>query len=199
MGALRLKVGHSDFGKANGLFEDKWAPLWVVDFPMFERDDEEGRWNAVHHPFTAPKDGHEDLMDTDPGACIAKAYDMVLNGWELGGGSVRIHRADVQSKVFSALNISQEDAQIEVRLPAGRAAVRRPAARRPGLRPRPHRHDDDRRRVDPRRDRLPEDATRAGPADGRAERRSTRSSCASCTSACAARRSRRRRPERPQT
>jgi len=111
MGALRLKVGHSDFGKANGLFEDKWAPLWVVDFPMFERDDEENRWNAVHHPFTAPKDGHEDLMDTDPGACIAKAYDMVLNGWELGGGSVRIHRAEVQSKVFSALNISKEDAQ----------------------------------------------------------------------------------------
>jgi aspartyl-tRNA synthetase len=111
MGALRLKVGHSDFGKANGLFEDKWAPLWVVDFPMFERDDEENRWNAVHHPFTAPKDGHEDLMDSDPGACIAKAYDMVLNGWELGGGSVRIHRAEVQSKVFSALNISKEDAQ----------------------------------------------------------------------------------------
>ena len=111
MGALRLKVGHSDFGKANGLFEDKWAPLWVVDFPMFERDDDEGRWNAVHHPFTAPKDGHEDLMDTDPGACIAKAYDMVLNGWELGGGSVRIHRAEVQSKVFSALNINKEDAQ----------------------------------------------------------------------------------------
>jgi aspartyl-tRNA synthetase len=113
MGALRLKVGHSDFGKANGLFEDKWAPLWVVDFPMFERDDDEGRWNAVHHPFTAPKDGHEDLMDTDPGACIAKAYDMVLNGWELGGGSVRIHRAEVQSKVFSALNINKEDAQLK--------------------------------------------------------------------------------------
>jgi aspartyl-tRNA synthetase len=113
MGALRLKVGHSEFGKANGLFEDKWAPLWVVDFPMFERDDEDDRWNAVHHPFTAPKDGHEDLMDSDPGACIAKAYDMVLNGWELGGGSVRIHRADVQSKVFSALNISREDAQVK--------------------------------------------------------------------------------------
>jgi aspartyl-tRNA synthetase len=113
MGALRLKVGHSDFGKAGGLFEDKWAPLWVVDFPMFERDDDEGRWNAVHHPFTAPKDGHEDLMDTDPGACIAKAYDMVLNGWELGGGSVRIHRADVQSKVFSALNIGPEEAKIK--------------------------------------------------------------------------------------
>ena len=113
IGALRLKVGHSDFGKASGLFEDKWAPLWVVDFPMFERDDEENRWNAVHHPFTAPKDGHEDLMDSDPGACVAKAYDMVLNGWELGGGSVRIHRAEVQSKVFAALNITPDEAKVK--------------------------------------------------------------------------------------
>jgi len=113
IGALRLKVGHSEFGKKAGLFEDRWAPLWVVDFPMFEYDDESERWNAVHHPFTAPKDGHEDYMDTDPGKCIAKAYDMVLNGWELGGGSIRIHRADVQSKVFSALNISKEDAQVK--------------------------------------------------------------------------------------
>jgi len=113
IGALRVKVGHSDFGKKNGLFEDKWAPLWVVDFPMFEHDDEGDRWNAVHHPFTAPKDGHEDYMDTDPGKCIAKAYDMVLNGWELGGGSVRIHKAEVQSKVFSALKIGKEDAQVK--------------------------------------------------------------------------------------
>jgi aspartyl-tRNA synthetase len=67
----------------------------------------------VHHPFTAPKDGHENLMDSDPGACLAKAYDMVLNGWELGGGSVRIHRADVQSKVFRALAISAEDARLK--------------------------------------------------------------------------------------
>ncbi|MBC7468819.1 MAG: aspartate--tRNA ligase, partial [Ramlibacter sp.] len=111
IGALRLKVGHSEFAKAHGLFEDKWAPLWVVDFPMFEQNEEGGRWNAVHHPFTAPKDGHEDLMETDPGACISKAYDMVLNGWELGGGSVRIHKADVQSKVFAALNIGPEEAQ----------------------------------------------------------------------------------------
>jgi len=111
LGALRVKVGHSEFGRTNGLFEDKWAPLWVVDFPMFEHDDEGQRWNAVHHPFTAPKDGHEDLMDSDPGACIAKAYDMVLNGWELGGGSVRIHRADVQSKVFDALRIDPDEAQ----------------------------------------------------------------------------------------
>jgi aspartyl-tRNA synthetase len=113
IGALRLKVGHSDFGKANGLFEDKWAPLWVVDFPMFEHDEENNRWAAVHHPFTAPKDGHEDLMTSDPGKCIAKAYDMVLNGWELGGGSVRIHRAEVQAKVFAALNISEEDQRIK--------------------------------------------------------------------------------------
>ena len=109
IGALRLKVGHSDFAKQTGLFEDRWAPLWVVDFPMFEHDEEDNRWVAVHHPFTSPKDGHEDLMATAPGACIAKAYDMVLNGWELGGGSVRIHRADVQAKVFAALNISPED------------------------------------------------------------------------------------------
>jgi aspartyl-tRNA synthetase len=113
IGALRVKIGHSDFGKAQGLFEDRWAPLWVVDFPMFEYDDEGERWNAVHHPFTAPKDGHEDWMDSDPGRCIAKAYDMVLNGWELGGGSVRIHRAEVQSKVFSALNIGPEEAQLK--------------------------------------------------------------------------------------
>ncbi len=108
IGALRLKIGHSEFGKKSGLFEDRWAPLWVVDFPMFEHDEEEDRWVAVHHPFTSPKDGHEEFMATDPGKCIAKAYDMVLNGWELGGGSVRIHRADVQAKVFAALNITPE-------------------------------------------------------------------------------------------
>ena len=111
IGALRLKVGHSEFGKKTGLFTKGWKPLWVVDFPMFEHDEENNRWSAVHHPFTAPKDGHEDWMDTDPGRCIAKAYDMVLNGWELGGGSVRIHRADVQSKVFTALKIGTEEAQ----------------------------------------------------------------------------------------
>ncbi|MEO5607560.1 MAG: aspartate--tRNA ligase [Polaromonas sp.] len=113
IGALRLKVGHSAFGKKTGLFTTGWKPLWVVDFPMFEHDEENNRWSAVHHPFTAPKDGHEDWMDTDPGRCIAKAYDMVLNGWELGGGSVRIHRAEVQSKVFSALNIGAEEAQLK--------------------------------------------------------------------------------------
>jgi aspartyl-tRNA synthetase len=113
IGALRLKVGHSEFGKKTGLFEAGWRPLWVVDFPMFEFDEEGQRWSAVHHPFTAPKDGHEDFMDTDPGRCVAKAYDMVLNGWELGGGSVRIHRAEVQSKVFTALKIGPQEAQLK--------------------------------------------------------------------------------------
>jgi aspartyl-tRNA synthetase len=111
IGALRLKIGHSEFAKARGLFQPGWAPLWVVDFPMFEYDDEAARWNAVHHPFTAPKDGHEALMGSDPGRCIAKAYDMVLNGWELGGGSVRIHRAEVQSQVFAALGIGPDEAR----------------------------------------------------------------------------------------
>ncbi|WP_395058937.1 aspartate--tRNA ligase [Polaromonas sp.] len=111
MGALRLKVGLSPLGKKLGLFTAGWKPLWVVDFPMFEYDEGAQRWSAVHHPFTAPKDGHEDWMDTDPGKCISKAYDMVLNGWELGGGSVRIHRADVQNKVFTALKIGPEEAQ----------------------------------------------------------------------------------------
>jgi len=113
IGALRLRVGHSELAKKNGLFEDRWAPLWVVDFPMFEYDEEADRWTAVHHPFTAPKDGHEDWMVTAPEKCVAKGYDMVLNGWEIGGGSVRIHRADVQQKVFDALRISPEEAQLK--------------------------------------------------------------------------------------
>ena len=106
LGALRVKVGHD-----KGYAEQGWRPLWVVDFPMFEYDDEEKRWSAMHHPFTAPKDGHEDLLATDPGNAISKGYDMVLNGSEIGGGSVRIHRADVQAKVFKALGISDEEAK----------------------------------------------------------------------------------------
>lgn len=113
IGALRIKIGHSEFGKKNGLFENRWAPMWVVDFPMFEHDEENDRWAAVHHPFTAPKDGHEDWMVTAPEKCISKGYDMVLNGWEMGGGSVRIHRADVQQKVFDALKITPEEAQLK--------------------------------------------------------------------------------------
>jgi len=107
LGALRSKIGH----EKNHLDGRAWAPLWVVDFPMFEYDEENKRWTALHHPFTSPKDGHEDLLTTNPGAALSKAYDMVLNGWEVGGGSVRIHRQEVQSKVFDALNISKEEAQ----------------------------------------------------------------------------------------
>ncbi len=113
IGALRVKIGHSALGKSKGLMEGEWKPLWVVDFPMFEFDDDAQRWNAVHHPFTSPKDGHEDWLETDPGRCVAKAYDAVLNGIELGGGSVRIHREDVQSKVFRALKIDAEEAQLK--------------------------------------------------------------------------------------
>ncbi len=113
IGALRVKIGHSEFGKKNGLFEKSWRPLWVVDFPMFEYDEEAQRYTATHHPFTAPKDGHEDWMVTAPEKCISKGYDMVLNGWEMGGGSVRIHRADVQQKVFDALKITPEEAQLK--------------------------------------------------------------------------------------
>ena len=109
LGALRTKLGHEKKflnGKA-------WEPLWVVDFPMFEYDEEGKRWNACHHPFTSPKDGHDALMETDPGACMAKAYDLALNGWEIGGGSVRIHREEVQSRVFRALGIGEEEARLK--------------------------------------------------------------------------------------
>ncbi|MEP7182403.1 MAG: aspartate--tRNA ligase [Betaproteobacteria bacterium] len=104
LGALRAKVGHD-----RGFAVAGWHPLWVVDFPMFEYDDAAGTWAARHHPFTAPKDGHEELFVTDPARALAKAYDVVLNGWEIGGGSVRIHKSDVQAKVFAALRISPED------------------------------------------------------------------------------------------
>ncbi len=106
LGALRVKIGHEKGYARNG-----WEPLWVVDFPMFEYDEEEKHWNAMHHPFTSPKDGHEDLVASDPGKALAKAYDMVLNGSEIGGGSVRIHREEVQSKVFRALSIGPEEAR----------------------------------------------------------------------------------------
>ncbi|PLX77784.1 MAG: aspartate--tRNA ligase [Azoarcus sp.] len=109
LGALRTKLGHEK-GFVTG---EAWCPLWVVDFPMFEYDDESKRWTACHHPFTSPKDEHLDLLTTSPGECLAKAYDLALNGWEIGGGSVRIHRADVQARVFDALNIGPEEQQLK--------------------------------------------------------------------------------------
>ncbi|MBI2295652.1 MAG: aspartate--tRNA ligase [Betaproteobacteria bacterium] len=106
LGALREKIG-----RERGLGQPGWRPLWVLDFPMFVWDEEEKRWAAMHHPFTSPADGHEDLLDANPGAARAKAHDLVLNGWEIGGGSVRIHRQDVQQKVFRALGIGPDEAQ----------------------------------------------------------------------------------------
>jgi len=106
LGALLVKIGHE-----KGYAQSGWKPLWVVDFPMFEYDETEKHWNAMHHPFTAPKDGHEEVLTSDPGKALAKAYDMVLNGSEIGGGSVRIHREEVQSKVFRALSIGPEEAK----------------------------------------------------------------------------------------
>ncbi|MDY3116202.1 MAG: aspartate--tRNA ligase [Sutterella sp.] len=109
LGALRLKIGHSAFGKSTGLFTPGWQPLWVINFPMFEYSEEDQRWVSTHHPFTSPLDGHEDRLISDPEHAYAKAYDMVLNGWEIGGGSIRIHREDVQEKVFEALKIGPEE------------------------------------------------------------------------------------------
>ncbi|MEI7531737.1 MAG: aspartate--tRNA ligase [Betaproteobacteria bacterium] len=113
IGALRVRIGHSDWAKEKGLMQEGWKPLWVVDFPMFDYDEGDARWVACHHPFTSPKDEHLEFLETDPGRCLAKAYDMVLNGWELGGGSVRIHQEAVQSKVFRVLKIDAEEAQLK--------------------------------------------------------------------------------------
>jgi aspartyl-tRNA synthetase len=104
MGALRDKVGRD-----RGLVEQGWRPLWVVDFPMFEQDPQTREWKARHHPFTSPKDGHEQYIESAPHKAYAKAYDVVLNGWEIGGGSVRIHRSEIQQKVFAALKITQDE------------------------------------------------------------------------------------------
>ena len=106
LGALRLKLGHD-----LNLLQGPWKPLWVVDFPMFEFDIEAKRWVALHHPFTAPKAGAEDRVDVDPGNALSRAYDMVLNGSEIGGGSVRIHKEDVQEKVFGLLGIDKPAAR----------------------------------------------------------------------------------------
>ena len=105
LGQLRTKVGHE-----LGLAESGWRPAWVMEFPMFEWNEDEKRWDALHHPFTSPMDGHEEFLEKEPGRALSKAYDMVLNGSEIGGGSVRIHRQDVQSKVFRALGIDADEA-----------------------------------------------------------------------------------------
>ena len=104
LGALRNKVGHE-----KGHAHPGWKPVWILDFPAYEYDEENNRWGAAHHPFTSPKDEHVPLMKTDPGAVLAKAYDIALNGWEIGGGSVRIHRAEVQAAQFQVLGIGAEE------------------------------------------------------------------------------------------
>jgi len=106
LGALRIKLGHD-----RGLVESGWRFLWVVDFPMFERDERENRWNALHHPFTAPATENPEELEADPGNMLSRAYDMVLNGTELGGGSVRIHRIEMQQRVFSLLGIGEQEAE----------------------------------------------------------------------------------------
>ena len=163
LGALRVKLGED-----LGLVEDGWRALWVVDFPMFDYDEREKRFNAIHHPFTSPATLDVAEIEADPKGLLSKAYDVVLNGAEIGGGSVRIHRQDVQEAVFRVLGIGEEEGAAEVRLPARRAQVRLPAARRHRLRHRPHRGADDGVELDPRGHRLPEDPDRQRPAHRRA-------------------------------
>lgn len=106
LGALRLKLGHD-----RGLVKPGWRPLWVIDFPMFEKDKENVRWQAIHHPFTAPKVDSIEQLEADPGNCLSRAYDMVLNGTEAGGGSIRIHNPEMQYAVFRLLGITESEAK----------------------------------------------------------------------------------------
>jgi len=106
LGALRIKLGHD-----RGLVEDGWRFLWVVDFPMFEHDEREERWNALHHPFTAPATDDPAELEANPGGMLSRAYDMVLNGTELGGGSIRIHKTEMQQRVFKLLGIDEQEAE----------------------------------------------------------------------------------------
>ena len=153
LGALRVKIGED-----RGLVAAGWSPLWVVDFPMFEKDPKTERWNALHHPFTAPAVNDADALRSDPGRSLSRAYDMVLNGSEIGGGSIRIHDKNMQGAVFDLLGISEARGRREVRLPPAGPGVWLPAARWYRVRPRPNRHADGGCRQYPRRHRLPEDA-----------------------------------------
>jgi len=164
LGALRLKIGHEK-GYVNGA---AWCPVWVVDFPLFEYDDEEQRWNACHHPFTSPKDEHVALLASDPGKCLAKAYDLALNVGRSAAARCVSTAPTCRPRCSRPWHRRRGTAG-QVRLPAGRPQVRRPAPWRAGLRPGPHRHHDDRRRIHPRRDRLPQDPARPVPAHRRAE------------------------------
>ena len=208
LGAARVEIGR----RCGLIDENAWAFLWVLDAPLFEPTTDaeasgdvavgSGAWTAVHHAFTSPKAEFLDTFDTDPGSALAYAYDIVCNGNEIGGGSIRIHRADVQERVFEVMGLSQRGGQGEVRLPARGVRVRRPAARRHRVRLGPHLRAALGRRLDPRGHRLPQVRWRLRPADRGAGADHRRSSAR--RPAWTPRRSRRwsstsRRPDPPQT
>ena len=160
-GQLRLHAAQKYNDRHKLLDPKNFQFLWVVDFPMFEWDEEENRWNAAHHPFTSVHDEDLEKLTTDPARCRAKSYDLVLNGIELGSGSIRIHRRDVQSKVFAALGFTRRRSAAALRLPAGSAGIRRAAARRHRAGAGPAGDDPGGRDVDSRRDSVPQDRARA--------------------------------------
>ena len=144
--------------------------LWVVDFPLFDWNADEKRYDSVHHPFTAPAPEEMDKLETDPLHVRSQAYDIVVNGSEIGGGSIRIHRPEIQQKIFDLLNITRKQAEDRVRLLPQGPRLRHPSARRHRLRLGPAGHAADFDRQYPRRHRVSEDTARAVPADRRAER-----------------------------
>ena len=163
LGTMRLR-----FAERNGLIpEGAWAPVWVVNFPLVEWNEGEGRWDSTHHPFTAPRPEDLDRLESDPGAVLSQAYDVVLNGLEIGGGSIRIHDRDAQERVFSLIGLSAEEA--EAKFGFLLTALRMGAPPHGGIALGLDRTRDaaGRRAVDPRRDRLPEDRHRRRPAHGR--------------------------------
>ena len=163
---LRCRVGRDLKLYDPGTFEF----VWVVDFPLFDWNTEEKRYDSVHHPFTAPVPEDLGKLDTDPLHIRSQAYDIVLNGNEIGGGSIRIHRPEVQQKIFDLLNITREQAEPRFGFFLKALRLRRAAARRHRPGPGPAHHAPDRHGQHPRRDRVPQDAARPVPADRRAER-----------------------------
>ena len=170
LGALRRRLA----GDQGSWSSDGWQALWVVEFPMFEWDGREKRWSPLHHPFTAPTTEDPETLRFAPGDCLSKAYDLVVNGHELGGGSVRIHRPEMQQAAFRVLGIGEEEAEGEVRLPARVARVRVPAPRRDRIRPRPHRDAARGGGFHPGRHRVSQDPDRPLPSDRRPHRRRPR-------------------------
>ena len=162
-GQLQLQIAQK-FNDRHKLLDPKnFQFLWVVDFPMFEWDEEENRWNAAHHPFTSVHDDDLEKLTGDPARCRAKSYDLVLNGVELGSGSIRIHRRDLQAKVFAALGMESEEAHRRFGYLLDALEYGASAARRNRAGPGPAGHDPGRRNLHPRRDPIPQDRARHGP------------------------------------